>query len=154
MLTLSNRKTKLLNIYLYVHMYSFLLTSTLAVSIIDNGQVQVELCPWNSCINCYCISNGKMWKDSTQIFLSYLSCAEATWYHTKMLTINLPKHMGQPVWSLIYAAFSDFYFVELFNLSCDHMSLFRLNYVACWSLLLCFFYWIPQDLLKYIKYLH
>ena len=54
--------------------------------------VQVELCPsWSSCINCYCISNGKMWKDSTQIFLSYLSCAEATWYHTKMLTINCPS---------------------------------------------------------------
>ena len=39
--------------------------------------------------------------------------------------------MGQPVWSLIYAAFSDFYFIELFKLSCDHMSLFRLNHVVC-----------------------
>ena len=28
--------------------------------------------------------------------------------------------MGQPVWSLIYAAFSDFYFIELLKLSCDH----------------------------------
>ena len=34
----SNRKTKIFNIYLYVHVYSFLLTSTLAVSIIDTGQ--------------------------------------------------------------------------------------------------------------------
>ena len=116
--------------------------------------VQVELCPsWSSCINCYCISNGKMWKDSTQIFLSYLSCAEATWYHTKMLTINCPSTWaslsGLWLWS-----FFRFYFIELFKLSCDHMSLFRLNHVVCRSILLCFFYWIPQDLLKYIKYLH
>ena len=47
--------------------------------------------------------------------------------------------MGQPVWSLIYEAFSDFYFIELFKLSCDHMSLFRLNHVVCRSTLLCLF---------------
>ena len=46
---------------------------------------------------------------------------------------SLPKHMGQPGWSLIYSyvAFSDFYFIELFKLSCDHISLFRLNHVVC-----------------------
>ena len=27
-------------------------------------------------------------------FLSYLSCAEATWYRTKMLTINCPSTWG------------------------------------------------------------
>ena len=47
--------------------------------------------------------------------------------------------MGQPVWSLIYEAFSDLYFIEFVKLSCDHMSLFRLNHVVCRSILLCFF---------------
>ena len=38
--------------------------------------------------------------------------------------------MRQPVWSLIYEAFSDLCFIELFKLSCDHMTLFRLNHVV------------------------
>ena len=33
---------------------------------------------------------------------------------------KLPKRTGQPGWSLIYVAFSDIYFIELFKLSCDH----------------------------------
>ena len=39
--------------------------------------------------------------------------------------------MGKPVWSLIYAAFSDFYFIELFKLSCDHMSKFKFKVQIC-----------------------
>ena len=80
-----------------------------------------------------------MWKDSTQIFFELFVLCRDNMVPYQDADYKLPKHTGQPGWSLIYVAFSDIYFIELFKLSCDHMSLFRLNHVVCWSILLCFF---------------
>ena len=143
---------------LYVHVYSFLLTSTLAVSIIDTGQSAYT----------YKLNYAHHEAAASIVIVFLMAKCERIVHKSFWVICPVQRQHGTipRCWLLIaqahgpaclvsdYEAFSDFYFIELFKLSCDHMSLFRLNHVVCRSILLCFFYWIPQDLLKYIKYLH